>query len=73
MANLRPLPTARDFSLARDSLRNLNLFLHKQAVNEGVSHIQVKNPDGAHSASRAASMRISMYRFTAMSAITWPA
>jgi glutamate synthase domain-containing protein 3 len=49
MANLRPLPGSREFDLARDSLRELNLFLHKHAVHEAVSQIQVKNPDGAHS------------------------
>jgi glutamate synthase domain-containing protein 3 len=49
MANLKPLPKLREFDLARDSLRNLNLFLHKQAVDAGVSQIQVKNPGGAHS------------------------
>src|ERR1700689_4492755 len=49
MANLRPLPKEREFDLARDSLRNLNMYLHKQAASEGVSQIQVRNPDGAHS------------------------
>ena len=49
MANLRPLPKLREFDLAQCSLRDLNLFLHKQAAIEGVSQIHVKNPDGAHS------------------------
>jgi len=49
MANLRPVPNLREFDLARDSLRDLNLFLHKHALDEGVSQIQVRNPDGAHS------------------------
>src|SRR6202044_1390836 len=49
MANLRPVPMLREFDLARDSLRDLNSFLHKRAADEGVSQIQVKNPDGAHS------------------------
>ena len=49
MANLRPLLNVREFDLARDSLRELNLFLHKRAVNEGISRIEVRNPDGAHS------------------------
>jgi glutamate synthase domain-containing protein 3 len=49
MANLRPVQKAREFDLARDSLRDLNLYLHKQAAGEGVSQIEVKNPDGAHS------------------------
>jgi methylamine---glutamate N-methyltransferase subunit B len=49
MANLRPVPRLREFDLARDSLREINLFLHTQAASEGVSQIAVKNPDGAHS------------------------
>lgn len=49
MANLKPVPMAREFDLARDSLRELNSFLHKQAVDQGVSQIHVRNPDGAHS------------------------
>jgi glutamate synthase domain-containing protein 3 len=49
MANLRPLPNVREFDLARESLRDLNLFLHKQAVTAGISQIVVRNPDGAHS------------------------
>jgi glutamate synthase domain-containing protein 3 len=49
MANLKPIPAAREFDLARDSLRQLNLYLHKKAAGEGVSQIQVRNPDGAHS------------------------
>jgi len=49
MANLRPVPEAREFDLARGSLRDLNLYLHKQAAADGVSQIRVKNPDGAHS------------------------
>ena len=49
MANLRPLPALREFDLARESLRDLNLFLHKRAAGDGVAQIQVKNPDGAHS------------------------
>jgi glutamate synthase domain-containing protein 3 len=49
MANLRPVPGAREFDLAHDSLRALNSFLHKQAAGEGVSRIHVRNPDGAHS------------------------
>jgi glutamate synthase domain-containing protein 3 len=49
MANLKPVPSAREFDLARDTLRDLNLFLHKHAAGEGVSQIRVRNPDGAHS------------------------
>jgi glutamate synthase domain-containing protein 3 len=49
MANLKPVPAAREFDLAKDTLRDLNLFLHRHAVSEGVSQIRVHNPDGAHS------------------------
>jgi glutamate synthase domain-containing protein 3 len=49
MANLNPVTTAREFDLARDSLRQLNLYLHRSAAGEGISHISVQNPDGAHS------------------------
>jgi methylamine---glutamate N-methyltransferase subunit B len=49
MANLSPVPAAREFDLVRDSLRDLNLFLHKHAVEEGVSQVRVQHPDGAHS------------------------
>jgi glutamate synthase domain-containing protein 3 len=49
MANLRPLQSLREFDLARDSLRDLNLFLHKHAADEGFTQVHVKNPDGAHS------------------------
>lgn len=49
MANMMPVPSLREFDLARDSLRDLNLFLHRQAVKDGVTQIHVKNPDGAHS------------------------
>ena len=49
MANLKPLPSMREFDLAREPLRALNLFLHRQAAAEGVSQIRVHNPDGAHS------------------------
>jgi methylamine---glutamate N-methyltransferase subunit B len=49
MANLNPVPKEREFDLARESLRDLNYFLHRNAANEGVSRISVRNPDGAHS------------------------
>jgi methylamine---glutamate N-methyltransferase subunit B len=49
MANLNPLPPVREFDLARDSLRQLNLYLHKSARTQGVTRIDVRNPDGAHS------------------------
>jgi glutamate synthase domain-containing protein 3 len=49
MANLKPVPSAREFDLSRDSLRQLNLYLHKEAVGDGIAQIHVQNPDGAHS------------------------
>ncbi len=49
MANLKPAPRAREFDLSRDSLRHVNLYLHKQAAVECPSQIHVRNPDGAHS------------------------
>jgi glutamate synthase domain-containing protein 3 len=39
----------REFDLARDTLRQLNLYLHTEAVRDGVGQIRVHNPDGAHS------------------------
>jgi glutamate synthase domain-containing protein 3 len=49
MANLKPLQQAREFDLTRDSLRELNSFLHRQDSVQSARQIQVKNPDGAHS------------------------
>jgi methylamine---glutamate N-methyltransferase subunit B len=49
MANLKPVPSVREFDLAKDSLRQLNLYLHKAAVGDGISEVRVQNPDGAHS------------------------
>jgi glutamate synthase domain-containing protein 3 len=49
MANLKPVPSTREFDLASDTLRDLNLYLHRHAVADGVSQIRVRNPDGAHS------------------------
>jgi glutamate synthase domain-containing protein 3 len=49
MANLKPVPASREFDLAHDSLRQVNLYLHRQAVAEGLSEVHIQNPDGAHS------------------------
>jgi glutamate synthase domain-containing protein 3 len=46
---LKPVSRAREFDLAKESLRQLNLYLHKHAAAEGISHVHVHNPDGAHS------------------------
>lgn len=48
MADLKP-PPVREFDLSRDSLRQLNLFLHTEAVQGGTAQVRVHNPDGAHS------------------------
>jgi methylamine---glutamate N-methyltransferase subunit B len=55
MANIDPAcgtfpnGSSREFDLARQSLRELNLFLHRDAQRSGVTDVLVKNPDGAHS------------------------
>ncbi|MDP9066428.1 MAG: protein glxC, partial [Pseudomonadota bacterium] len=49
MADLKRVPAVREFDLASDSLRQLNLYLHKHAVADGISSVHVRNPDGAHS------------------------
>jgi glutamate synthase domain-containing protein 3 len=46
MANLS---NTRQFDLAKQSVRELNGFLHKNAAAERVTHIRVDHPDGAHS------------------------
>jgi len=49
MASLKPVHAKREFDLSKESLRDLNMFLHGNAVLEGVSTVSVRNPDGAHS------------------------
>jgi glutamate synthase domain-containing protein 3 len=49
MASLVQAATAREFDLSRDSLRQLNGYLHREAVREGVKRVRVHRPDGAHS------------------------
>ena len=39
----------RTFDLARQSVRELNRFLHRELADSGVLHVTVQNPDGAHS------------------------
>jgi methylamine---glutamate N-methyltransferase subunit B len=46
MANLS---NTRQFDLAKQSVRELNGFLHKNAAAERVTHIRIDHPDGAHS------------------------
>lgn len=45
----RALANLREFDLSKDSLRDLNLFLHRDAHRSGVTEVVVNNPDGAHS------------------------
>jgi methylamine---glutamate N-methyltransferase subunit B len=49
MAHMKPVPSMREFDLTKETLRDLNLFLHKEAAHERVSEVHVQNPDGAHS------------------------
>jgi methylamine---glutamate N-methyltransferase subunit B len=49
MASLVQAAAAREFDLSRDSLRQLNGYLHKEAVRDGVKSVRVHRPDGAHS------------------------
>jgi methylamine---glutamate N-methyltransferase subunit B len=48
-----PAPAAavreQTFDLARGSVRELNDWLHKRLAGSGVGHVEVLNPDGAHS------------------------
>jgi glutamate synthase domain-containing protein 3 len=37
------------FDLARQPLRELNRFLHRELAQRGARHVRVLNPDGAHS------------------------
>ena len=39
----------REFDLAHVALRELNRYLHQDAVREGIRRVRVLNPDGAHS------------------------
>jgi len=39
----------REFDLARSSLRELNLYLHRDLAREQPAAVRVFNPDGAHS------------------------
>jgi methylamine---glutamate N-methyltransferase subunit B len=48
MASLESAVKVREFDLSRDSLRQLNGYLHTQAVQQDVDSVSVRNPDGAH-------------------------
>jgi len=55
MERLKPAATRshtaaeRTFDLAKGSVRDLNQFLHHELLDSGVNHIDVLNPNGAHS------------------------
>jgi glutamate synthase domain-containing protein 3 len=49
MAHLNPVAVRRDFDLSHDTLRSLNAYLHRQALDEGIEQVRVLNPNGAHS------------------------
>ena len=46
-AAAQPREAAKLFDLRRDTLRQVNSFLHGDL--SGVSHVRIENPDGAHS------------------------
>jgi len=48
-AVLNPVAAAKTFDLAQTSVRALNQWLHTDLSASGVQHIDVLNPDGAHS------------------------
>jgi len=55
MERLKPAATPphtgaeRTFDLAKGSVRELNQFLHHELLASGVNHVDVLNPNGAHS------------------------
>ena len=40
---------SRAFDLAKTTLRDVNQYLHRQAVADGVGRVRIENPDGEHS------------------------
>jgi methylamine---glutamate N-methyltransferase subunit B len=48
------------FDLSKRSLRDLNLFLHKDAQRTGTTRVRVTNPDGAHSVAVGVNARMSI-------------
>jgi glutamate synthase domain-containing protein 3 len=39
----------KEFDLATTPLRDVNRYLHRDAVGEGIKHVKILNADGAHS------------------------
>jgi methylamine---glutamate N-methyltransferase subunit B len=48
-AVLNPVATDRAFDLSQTTVRTLNQWLHAELAGSGVRHVEVLNPDGAHS------------------------
>jgi len=48
-AVLNPVATDRAFDLSQTTVRTLNQWLHAELAGSGVQHVEVLNPDGAHS------------------------
>jgi glutamate synthase domain-containing protein 3 len=48
-AALNPVATDRAFDLSQTTVRALNQWLHTELAGSGMKHIDVLNPDGAHS------------------------
>jgi methylamine---glutamate N-methyltransferase subunit B len=48
-AVLNPVAAEKTFDLAKTTVRALNQWLHTDLRNSGVGHVEVLNPDGAHS------------------------
>jgi len=48
-AVLNPVAADRAFDLSQTTVRTLNQWLHTELAGSGVQHVEVLNPDGAHS------------------------
>ena len=48
-AVLNPVAAEKTFDLAKTTVRALNQWLHTDLRDSGVGHVEVLNPDGAHS------------------------
>jgi len=48
-AVLNSIVTEKRFDLAQTTVRELNQWLHADLAGSGVAHVEVLNPDGAHS------------------------
>jgi glutamate synthase domain-containing protein 3 len=48
-AVLNSISTEKTFDLSQTTVRTLNQWLHTDLAGSGVQHVEVLNPDGAHS------------------------